>query len=73
MGFDFSLNLSACGITRDAVEGATDCGQLIASAVAAGRSPLRDLDLSVNDLGHVSSKFKFIAQPLYLHAMYVHK
>lgn len=53
----FSLNLSACGITREDVEGASDCGQLLASAVAAGRTPLRDLDLSVNDLGPVSHVF----------------
>lgn len=63
----FSLNISGCGImpgplskppagvwSATSAESPPTCGDLLARAIGLVKTPLRSLDLSVNNIGSVS-------------------
>lgn len=63
----YSLNLSGCGIkpgplikapsgvwSVTSAENPPTCGELLARAIGLVKTPLRSLDISVNDIGSVS-------------------
>lgn len=63
----YSLNISGCGITpgpllkppagvwsTTSAENPPTCGDLLARAIGLVKTPLRSLDISVNDIGSVS-------------------
>lgn len=65
----FRLNISGCGITggplakaptgvwsATSAENPPSCGDLLARAIGLAKTPLRTLDISVNDIGSVSIK-----------------
>lgn len=67
--FIFSINLSGCGIkpgplakapsgvwSVTSAESPPTCGELLARAIGLVKTPLRFLDLSVNDIGSVSKQ-----------------
>lgn len=68
--FCFSLNISGCGIkprplsktpagvwSTTTAESPPTCADLLARAIGLVKTPLRSLDLSVNDIGSVSCVF----------------
>lgn len=64
----YSLNISGCGIKPDPLqkppagvwsalnaENPPTCGDLLARAIGLVKTPLRSLDISVNNIGSVST------------------